>query len=278
MKRVLQIIVIFIVFIIAGYLLSFPCQVKLDIKPKSCPNPLNVKSKGVKGVKGVLPVAILGGTAYGFFLNVDSINVSTIRLEGVAPIRWKIKDVATLVEDGECNCTTKKGRDGFPDLVLKFDKQEIVEAIGPVCDGDTVMLSLSEGSRLLDGTWIHGGDCVIIKAKAKKPKAFDANALGKAVSSGVPDKFYLDQNYPNPFNPETKISYCLPEGFQVRLIIYNLIGQEVQTIVNNFQPAGYYQVIWNGRDNQGRLASSGIYIYRLTAGTFTQTKRMVLLR
>ena len=273
MKRFLLIVITFIIFIIAGYLLSFPCQVKLDIKPKSCPNPLNIKSKGV------LPVAILGGTVVdGFFLNVDSINVCTVRLEGVAPIRWSIEDVGAPSEDSQdgCGCTTE-GPDGIPDLVLKFDKQEIVEAIGPVCDGDTVMLSLSEGSSLLDGSWIHGGDCVIIKAKAKA-KASDANALGKAVSSGVPDKFYLDQNYPNPFNPETKISYRLPEGIQVRLTIYNLIGQEVQTIVNNFQPAGYYQVIWKGMDNQGRLASSGIYIYQLTAGTFTQTKKMVLLR
>ncbi|MHC4458380.1 MAG: hypothetical protein ACYS0I_15090 [Planctomycetota bacterium] len=123
--------------------------VSIDIKPGSCPNPLNVNSKGV------LTVAVLGSDV----LDVTDIDVASIRLAGVAPIRSNLEDVATPIDREECECTTE-GPDGFLDLILKFDTQEIVAALGPVNDGDEVQLTLT--GMLFDGTPIGGEDCVVI--------------------------------------------------------------------------------------------------------------------
>jgi len=88
----------------------------------------------------------------------------------------------------------------------------------------------------------------------------------------------LHQNYPNPFNPETKITYQLPVRSEVSLRIYNTLGQEVRRLVQATQEAGRYEVVWNGRDDQGRQLSTGFYLFRLSAGDFTMTRKMILLR
>ena len=94
--------------------------------------------------------------------------------------------------------------------------------------------------------------------------------------------FALNQNYPNPFNPTTQITYALAAPGVVSLQIYNVLGQVVATLVNGNSGAGTFNVTWNGKDDLGRPAASGVYIYRLhaTAGTteFTQARKMLLLK
>ena len=96
----------------------------------------------------------------------------------------------------------------------------------------------------------------------------------------VPASFALQQNYPNPFNPSTQITYTLPSPEYVTLKVYNLIGQEVATLVNNQQSAGAHTVVWNA-DRTGAQTGTlagGVYFYRLHAGEFTSVKRMVLAK
>lgn len=93
-----------------------------------------------------------------------------------------------------------------------------------------------------------------------------------------PQQFRLHQNYPNPFASTTTIRYDLHTPASVTLIIYNVQGQQVRKLVDEFLPPFYYQKEWDGRDDQGRLVSSGIYFFRLQAGGFSATKRMILLR
>lgn len=90
--------------------------------------------------------------------------------------------------------------------------------------------------------------------------------------------YRLFQNYPNPFNPVTTISYQLPEPSVVRLTIYNLLGQKIRTLVQKHQPAGTYSAQWDGRDEQGRTSGSGIFFYRLQAGKYMETRKMMLMR
>ena len=137
---------------------AFGTAVDVDIKPTSCPNPLNVKSKGV------LPVAILGTADF----DITTIDPATILLEGVAPLRWDWEDVATPFNGDKDDCydCTREGPDGVLDLTLKFDRQEIVAALGDVEDGDCMVLFL-EGEQL-DGTPIVGQDVVVILKKGKK--------------------------------------------------------------------------------------------------------------
>jgi len=94
----------------------------------------------------------------------------------------------------------------------------------------------------------------------------------------APDKFALFQNQPNPFNPETEISYYLPEGCEVKLTIYNILGRRIRTLFDGYQNVGTNTIIWDGKDDQGNQVSSGIYFYRLQAGEFNQTRKMNLLK
>lgn len=93
-----------------------------------------------------------------------------------------------------------------------------------------------------------------------------------------PSDFVLFQNYPNPFNPTTNIEFLLPHSGQVKIEIYNISGQKVRTLVDQFLKAGHKLVDWDGKDDNGNDVSSGIYFYRLQAGDFSETKKMVLLR
>ncbi len=93
-----------------------------------------------------------------------------------------------------------------------------------------------------------------------------------------PNSYVLEQNYPNPFNPNTEIKFRIPQTEKVELEIYNSLGQKVKTLINTEMPAGEHNVIWNARDNYGRPVSSGIYVYKIKAGSFAQVKKMTLLK
>jgi len=93
-----------------------------------------------------------------------------------------------------------------------------------------------------------------------------------------PASFALDANHPNPFNPLTTIKYDLPQQVEVKLMIFDLLGQHVRTLVNQSQPAGRYAITWDGRNEQGEAIAGGVYIYQLRAGTFAQARRMALVR
>jgi len=94
----------------------------------------------------------------------------------------------------------------------------------------------------------------------------------------IPMTYKLDQNYPNPFNPTTTIQYGIANEGRVSLIIYNIMGQEIKTLVNTNQNAGFYSLYWNGLNNNNQMVSSGIYIYRITSKDFVKSKKMIYLK
>ncbi len=94
----------------------------------------------------------------------------------------------------------------------------------------------------------------------------------------LPAAFGLSQNYPNPFNPTTSIEFALPQASEVSLVIYNLLGQKVRTLVNGYVSAGYINTSWDGLDQNGKEISSGTYIYRLQTAEQTFSKKMVLMK
>jgi hypothetical protein len=96
--------------------------------------------------------------------------------------------------------------------------------------------------------------------------------------SNLPREYSLAQNYPNPFNPTTLIHYELPRGSGVSLAIYNLLGQKVKTLVEGWKPAGRYDVAWGGDNDLGTRVSSGVYIYRLEAGEYRRSLKMLLMK
>jgi len=112
---------------------------------------------------------------------------------------------------------------------------------------------------------------------------YDPNSVGVENGNTVaPEQFELSQNYPNPFNPSTTIKFAIPENANVKLRVYNLLGEEIATLFNGDMSAGYHSVDWNASRN-GRQLSSGVYFYSIDAtGTsgkkFISTKKMILLK
>ena len=94
----------------------------------------------------------------------------------------------------------------------------------------------------------------------------------------IPEVFALHQNYPNPFNPTTQIRYDLPEDANVNIIIYDIMGRSIRSLVNSQQTAGYRSIQWNATNNLGEPVSAGMYIYMIQTGEFRQTRKMVLLK
>ncbi|QQS37571.1 MAG: choice-of-anchor D domain-containing protein [Ignavibacteriales bacterium] len=98
------------------------------------------------------------------------------------------------------------------------------------------------------------------------------------VNVGLPIDYSLDQNYPNPFNPSTKIKYSIPTAGTVKLVIYNLLGEQITTLVNQNVEPGFYTVEWNGTNNFGVSVPSGIYFYRIESGNYVNVKKMLMVK
>ena len=98
------------------------------------------------------------------------------------------------------------------------------------------------------------------------------------ISNNLPSQYELQQNYPNPFNPTTTIQYSLVQPGEIKLEVYNMLGQLVLTLVDKFQAAGTHSAVWNGSNNYGQKVASGIYFYQLTAGNFVTVKKMIMLK
>ncbi len=107
---------------------------------------------------------------------------------------------------------------------------------------------------------------------------FNPTVIMGVPGSAAPTNFVLEQNYPNPFNPSTTIRYSLEGKTKVRLRIYNVLGQVVSTLVDDEEIAGTHTILWNGTSSFGVNVSTGIYFYRIEAGNFVQTKKMILLK
>ena len=93
-----------------------------------------------------------------------------------------------------------------------------------------------------------------------------------------PDEFIVHQNFPNPFNPETEIRFALTRNSHVLINLYNTLGQQIGTLVDTQYTAGVHSVHWDGKDRNGRPVSSGVYLYQIQAGEFSQVRKMSLIR
>ncbi|MFQ6094063.1 MAG: dockerin type I domain-containing protein, partial [bacterium] len=157
--------------------------------------------------------------------------------------------------------------------------------------GSGPILSVPFSTQYTKPTTHNPGLCfeqVIVVGSGCQAIPVENESTSLKTNSLLPETWSLEQNYPNPFNPSTTIGYVIPSreqraesreyALQTTLKIYNILGQEVRTLVDEVKEAGYHIVTWDGRDDWDREVSSGIYFYMLKAGQFTVTRRMVLLR
>ncbi len=108
--------------------------------------------------------------------------------------------------------------------------------------------------------------------------------LGVGGNDNLPDQYSVSQNYPNPFNPTTEIRFAIPKTSKVNVAVFDLLGQQIASLIDGEMTAGNYEAVWNGTDASGKLVGSGVYFYKLTANsidnsvTFTNVKKMLLLK
>jgi hypothetical protein len=181
--------------------------------------------------------------------------------------------------------------DGQPEqgaLHCNFRLNRAGEQIGliQISETDTIIIdSVTFGEQTQDVSYGRYPDGSSNWAYFENPTPLDSNIItGVDDEDNLPVEFYLSQNYPNPFNPTTKIKYSIPVVettrrvvstplLNVRLVVYDILGREVATLVDRQQRPGNYEVKWDAAN-----FSSGIYFYRLTAGTYINTKKMILLK
>ncbi len=142
------------------------------------------------------------------------------------------------------------------------------ESIAGIKKGERFYLSVDGQKTSEEFTWTEQGALIEVAALT----------TGAGGESNLPDAYVLEQNYPNPFNPSTTISFSLPAASQATLEIFNLLGQKVATPYDGLAEAGEHRIVWNGRTITGETASSGIYLYRLTAGQYVKTLKMTLVK
>lgn len=195
--------------------------------------------------------------------DVREIDISSIELEGVAPLRHKYDDVAAPpVEESECACS-EGDPDGCTDLSLKFPRLEVAAALGPV-SGTDVPLTLT--GRMKDGAAFELSDCV----KIIPMKGNDGPRLNAANESSATK---LERTVPNAFNTTTHIRYQLQEQGSVTLKVYDVTGRLVATLADGKQPGGRHVATWDANG-----MPSGVYFCRPKAGSFSETKKMLLLK
>ena len=143
---------------------------------------------------------------------------------------------------------------------------------------DRTNLSLYYASLDYADSSVNGGSASILVDEFTFGDSLEQKVIAVEPNNGIPRVFVLHQNYPNPFNPVTTLSYEIPEAGDVRLVIYDILGREVISLVNSRQLVGSHSIQWNGRDRFGKMVSTGVYIYRLQAGEFVNTKKLLLLK
>jgi hypothetical protein len=164
-------------------------------------------------------------------------------------------------------------RDGFIDLLLSFDRDKIAGALDPLVEGAVRTLTMHTVGR--DGARSVGPDCLtFVDLKSSGDPIRPPSPAGL---DGLEPTFSLS-NQPNPFNAATMIAYRTASDGPVRLEVYDILGRRMATLVDAWQSAGEYQVMWNATDLHGVPAGSGMYFYRLQSDDGLLTRKMILLK
>ena len=168
--------------------------------------------------------------------------------------------------------TAMTGGDGMWSLNLGNLKSRSTGSVMRHTDGDLLVVEVFAGHQR-----VHADT---VRVEGASPYDLGTMAIGAAEVSETPtvSAHYLNSNFPNPFQAGTTIRFGLPSAGRARLSIFNVMGQKVVDVIDGVVPAGNHLAVWDGRDARGHPVSSGIYFYRLTAGEFTQVRKMFLVR
>lgn len=187
-------------------------------------------------------------------------------------------DSLSLVDPGEWPATgshaSVRVTDGVDTIVVRIDRDTNIDGTGAPADN---FFSVTGVVSQYDGTspYFEG-----YQLMPRDIEDFNGSVVSIDDNLGLPKDFALHQNYPNPFNASTTIKYELPRDAQIKLVIYNLLGQHVATLIDEHQTAGYRTIRWNGVNDFGQNVASGLYIMRITAdkNAFTQVRKLTIIK
>jgi len=170
-------------------------------------------------------------------------------------------------------------------LVISFDGIELAAASALPANKGYVIFSVHQDPSLSDGTTITNSaaitfdfnEPVVTNTVTSTVKTNPCSTTG-VDTPAQPLSHYMGQNYPNPFNPATTIDYALASPERVSIAVYNVRGELIRMLVSERKPAGWYSVEWDGRDQHGNPVASGVYVSRMQAGSFTDSKKLILLK
>lgn len=209
------------------------------------------------------------------------VGIDVVSATDVAGVQFSVRYDADKIRVGDP--VMNKANSNFS--IHSSVKDGIVKVIAFSLTGDQVILG--EGAEILIpvkslGNYLGNVNLEIVDMVVAAQDATEIQSSGSVgeitVAMDIPTTYDIQQNFPNPFNPTTTINYQLPKDSQVALVIYNMLGQEVKTLVEDNLDAGYYSVTWDGTDNFGKMIASGEYIYSITADDFNKNMKMVFLK
>ena len=311
--RKLYSIILSTVLLVSGAWADLDCpadsSVHVDTRtmlPDGSPNPTYGQeiSTGLCGCIGFVDGAIVDGNEVTFIIRM----VDNEPIRGIELDMYHDSDVLTYdgVDKGDKleNVTDEDGNPRTMTLLGNYldDRLKVLaystsraRTAGDGTEGDLVHVTyeLAEGETLPSTVTFYIGlanlpgtsmDPELLNVVCGYPDEDNAitvstSALGVDDNESIPNQFALHQNYPNPFNPSTQISFDIPEGGEyIMLNIYNILGQNVSTLVNGVMNPGRYTMDWNATDEIGNPVASGIYFYELRSESFTARKKMLLIR
>ncbi|MFV1884294.1 MAG: T9SS type A sorting domain-containing protein [Balneola sp.] len=187
--------------------------------------------------------------------------------------------VADQLSAGEVLNVKLSNHNGLPDTAGETDASELTNPVTTSREWVSLDTELSNFAVVFNSGALDKVYQIVISVSGTLDKVFidnlyfyDAMSVNNEIKE-IPNGFNLEQNYPNPFNPSTRIAYSIPASGEVTLEVYNIQGQKVATVVDGFKTAGSHTATFDAAN-----LSSGIYVYRLTAGTNTQIKKMMLIK
>lgn len=239
---------------------------------------------------------ITASPAFYFGSNLDNINfnarlrMATYKLNNVDSIEFNSSDTLNYIFSytNFGNITARDIEVTFPATTYFTPAKNKIYTVDSLSAGDTIQVPVKliflGKQQSTDKfayyepiiSWNSNGTDFLRKQKILVDFQGITTNITEANNS-IPDRFKLYQNYPNPFNPVTTIKYDLPKTENVSLIIYNVLGQQVKTLLNETKPAGSYTISWDGR-TENSTAATGIYFLRMNAGDYSKTLKMILLK
>ena len=192
----------------------------------------------------------------------DIVLSSAVELRGVeVKLSGSVSAIPTDLLQSRFNIISSPGDEILTVAVVDLDGGEVLPT------GETSLFRLDGEYEVVSG-----------EVSDNTHSVHSASVTGRAAGEDLPTSFALEQNYPNPFNPTTRIKFALPVAAQVKLEVFNVLGQSVAVLVDERLEAGYQVIEWNGRIEDDHLAASGVYFYRLRADSFVETRKMILLK